>query len=152
MGNVCFDTSSRVLCNSSDLVYFQPVITEIYYGVWSGQTVTDSIILSTFSTLSGFVGSPLPTPRIYNFPAGYNYKYWCIPDIPNNGNRVISLITNGLTNTVLANDPYYSFYQINPNYTSQPISYGKININGFTYRIYRTKIVSSQITYYVYSF
>lgn len=151
MGNVCFDASSKVLCNNYDLVYFQPVITDIYYGVWSGQTVTDSIILSTFSTDIGFVGSTIG--RVYNFSIGYYYKYWCISDMPNNSDRLIGLITNGLVNTVLAYDLYYNNYQLSPSPTlGQSITYGKININGFTYRIYRTKLRSSQNEYIVYSF
>lgn len=151
MGNVCF-TPSGVLCNNFDLVYFQPVIIDIYYGVWSGQTVTENIILSTFNTDYGLVGALEPDGRLYSFLSGYYYKYWCIPDMPNDSNRVIGLISNGIVNTVLAYDLYYNYYQYPAPNLGQSITYGKININGFTYRIYRTKIRSSQNEYVVYSF
>ncbi len=151
---VCFDYSTaRVLCNDFGLVYFQvlSLMVDIYYGINPAKWVNENIIKSTFLTATGYVGSP--TGRLYTFPTGYSYKYWCIPDFSNDGNRVIERVTNGSTSTTLVYDPIdYKYYQTNPN-PSQSIPYGKININGIPYRIYRTILKSSSNNeQYVYSF
>lgn len=150
---VCFDFDTNlVLCETNtDLVYFKPYIVtlvDIYYGKSSTTTVTESFVKSNFLTETGYVGSI--DGRYYNFPTGYSYKYWCIPDLPNNSNRVIYNVTNGITNTVFAYDAYYQYYQNDP-YAS--ITYGKLSIDGTIYRVYRTITkTSSYNEQYVYSF
>ena len=149
---VCFDhDSTKVLCDGLDLIYFKPsVLIDIYYGTNSNAIVTENIIKTTFLTATGYVGSP--TGRLYTFPSGYSYKYWCIPDMPNTGERVINEISNGVVNTVLAYDIFYSYYQLNPT-PGQSITYGKINIDGITYRVYRTITkTSTSLEQYVFSF
>jgi hypothetical protein len=148
-------SNSKVLCNtnSNNSIYLHipPEIVEIYYGVNSLPTVTEETITTTFSTETGYIGSS--NGRLYTFPGGYNYKYWCIPDSPNDGYRVVEVIKNGSgIVTTLAYDSYYQYYQLNPT-PQQSISYGKLDINGTTYRIYRT-IIKSSLNYeqYVYSF
>lgn len=155
---VCFDQdSTKVLCNPIDLVYFiECTPWDIYYGVnyydlfiYDFPTI-ENIIKTTFLKASGNVGSL--TGRYYNFPTGYCYKYWCIPDEPNEGTRVINEITNGPSTTVMAYDKNYIYYQENPT-PGQSIAYGKITINGIIYRIYRTITrTSSYLEQYVYSF
>lgn len=163
--NVCFDQDTqKILCNENDLIYLKPfaplptttttttsVFVDIYFGISSKTRITESDILSTFSIAHGNVGSP--SGRIYTFSTGYSYKYWCIPLNPNIGERIIRYATNGdLTNTIFAYDDYYNNYQINPT-PSQSVNYGIIEINGFQYRIYRTRLKSSaNLEYYVYSY
>lgn len=149
---VCFDVeSTRVLCNDDDWVYFKaPILIDIFYGTSSTSTVTESFIKTNFLTATGNVGSS--TGRYYIFPTGYTYKYWCIPDLPNTGSRVIKEIAYGATTTVLAYDSYYKYYQTDPT-PSPSITYGKISINGFSYRIYRTITkASTNNEQYVYCF
>lgn len=149
---VFFDIdSTQVLCNNSNLVYFKPPIVEdIYYGTSSSAIVTESYIKTNFLTADGFIGSP--TGRYYIFQTGYSYKFWCIPDSPNDGNRVVKEIAYGSTTTVLAYNYYYVYYQTDPT-PSPSITYGKININGVSYRIYRTITkASTNNEQYVYSF
>lgn len=149
---ICFDRdSTKVLCDGLDLIYFKPLASaDIYYGINSSPIVTENIIKSTFFIETGFVGSP--SGRLYVFPSGYSYKYWCIPDLPNTGDRVINEISNGIVNTVLAYDTYYSYYQLNPT-PGQSITYGKLNINNITYRVYRTITkASTSLEQYVFSF
>ena len=126
-------------------------VVAIYYGKSLETIVTESIVLSTFIADTGFVGS-WPTPRLYdNWPAGYAYKYWLIPNLPNTGERVIGAITNGVVQTVLAENAYYSNYQLNPS-GSQTITYGLMMIDGVQYRVYRTLLkTSGENVQYVYS-
>ena len=159
---ILFDISSKVICNSDGLIYLNtvapvttttttsvPVSVDIYYGVSSNSTVTESEILSNFSTASGYVGSS--DGRLYTFDSGYYYKYWAIQDLPNEGYRVINKLENNNIKVILVYDSYYKYYQINPT-PIQSITYGKINIKGVFYRIYRTLIKTSLTNYYVYSF
>jgi len=134
---ILFYNTSQILLSTIGNVYFQGITTlvDIYYGVSTKTRVTENDVRSTFLTATGYIGSP--TGRLYVFPTGYNYKYWCIPDIPNEGERVVNQITNGTTNTILVYDSYYRYYQTNPT-PLQSITYGKMSINGVTYRIYRT--------------
>jgi hypothetical protein len=164
--------SSKILCNNDDLIYVRPfsvpittttttipgtttttttgLIIDIYYGSNSNSRVTESTILTTFNRDVGYVGSP--TGRRYVFGAGFTYKYWCIPDLSNAGNKVIKEINDTSGINVLAYDSYYRYYQINPTPT-QSVTYGNITINGIVYRIYRTISKSSAYPeYYVYSF
>jgi len=122
---------------------------DVYYGISSNTRVDENIIKNNFISSSGYVGSI--GGKLYTFDSGYSYKYWCIPDLPNNGDRVINYITDGSIITVIAYDSYYNWYQIDPTPT-QSVTYGKIIIDGFTYRIYRTISKSSNINQYVYSF
>lgn len=162
MEYVYFNEYSKILCNNENLIYVKPLsipITtttttlapiDIYYGVSSNSRVTESEISSMFLRASGYVGSI--DGRVYNFTSGYSYKYWCIPDWSNDGDKVIRQILNNSEITVLAYDSYYNNYQINPT-PVQSMVYGKVVINGVTYRIYRTILKSSSYTeYYVYSF
>jgi len=172
MEYVYFDESSKVLLNNNDLIYVRPfsvpittttttipgtttttttgIIIDIFYGVSSSTRVTESTILSTFSRDVGYVG--LPQGRLYTFPAGYSYKYWCIPDFSNDGDRVIKEINDTSGINVLAYDSYYRYYQTNPT-PIQSVTYGKITINNIPYRIYRTiSKTSAYPEYYVYSF
>jgi hypothetical protein len=148
---VCFDLNSTKVLFDGLLVYFKPLSpVDIYYGVSSSPTVTSSFIKSNFLTEVGYIGSP--TGRLYVFPTGYTYRYWCIQDDPNLGYRVISNINNGSSTTVLAYDSFYSYYQTNPTPPTS-ITYGKIFIDGIRYRIYRTIAKTSSYTQqYVYSF
>lgn len=118
-----------------------PIIDVFYYGTGTTTGVTASYILSTFSTATGNVGSP--TGREYTFgPTFGTYRYWAIPDISNDGNRVIGNVTLTDDVTIVGLEPsqmsYYSYYQLNPNPPSQTIKYAKIDINGVMYRLYRT--------------
>lgn len=172
MEYVYFDESSKVLCNSSDLIYVKPLYTpittttttisgtttttttgliiDIYYGSSSSSRVTESTILTTFNRDVGYVG--YPNGRRYTFAPGFTYKYWCIPDFSNDGNKIIKEINDISGINVLAYDSYYRYYQINPT-PMQSVTYGKITINGIEYRIYRTITKSSAYPeYYVYSF
>lgn len=149
---VCYDDpTGRVFFSDVELVLFKlPEVADIYYGVSSSPIVTVSFILSNFLTDTGYVGNP--SGKTYVFETGYTYKYWCIQDEPNSGDRVINAITNGTTNTVLAYDYFYPYYQIDP-IAAISITYGKILINGYVYRIYRTITkTSSYNVQYVYSF
>jgi len=143
-----------VLCDpdNNNEVYLKVAspIVDIYYGVSSLPIVTEDIIKATFLTATGYTGSV--NGRLYTFTGGYNYKYWCIPDEPNAGNRVIEQIKSGENNTTLIYDSWYKYYQSNPS-PPQSISYGKLRINGTYYRVYRT-IIKSSLNYeqYVYSF
>lgn len=141
-----YNTNEILLTNNGGIyVKGQEPIIDIYYGVSTKSIVNEDDIKNTFLTASGFVGSPktsLSDGRLYIFPTGYTYKYWCIPDLPNSGERVINQITNGVTNTILIYDSYYNNYQSNPT-PLQSITYGKIIINGIIYRIYRTITKSS---------
>jgi len=123
---------------------------DIYYGVSSNTRIDEDIVKNTFFIELGFIGSP--SGRLYTFPEGYYYKYWCIPDVPNSGERVVNYITDGVINTIMAYDSYYNWYQLDPTPT-QSITYGKLDINGVVYRIYRTiSKTSSYLDQYVYSF
>ena len=170
---VFFDYSTDlVLCNDNGLVYFSklpvipttttttiaPITTttttglliDIYYGTSSNSRVTESTILTTFSRDVGYVGTT--NGRRYVFAPGFTYKYWCIPDLSNEGNKVIRQITNTSGINVLVYDSYYQYYQTNPT-PIQSITYGKITINGIPYRIYRTITKTSAYPeYFVYSF
>lgn len=151
---VCFDFATRkVLFNDSlDDVYFKiPIaLVDIYYGISSSSRVSSDYIKSNFLTTTGNIGDL--SGRSYIFPTGFSYKYWCIPDEPNIGTRVISEINNGTTTTILAYDSYYKYYQTDPTPITS-ITYGKIIIDGTVYRIYRTIAkTSSYIEQYVYSF
>lgn len=130
-------------------------ISIIYYGVSTSTTVTESEILSTFYTATGNVGLPstgLNTGRKYIFD-NYQayYKYWCIKDEPDSGDRVIKDIHDENGRITTEYSPYYIYYQSEPN--PYNITYGKIIINGILYRVYRSKTSSSeQTTIYVYSY
>jgi len=173
MEYVYFDSSSKIICSNNDLIYVKPtsipittttaipittttttntLLFDIYYGTSSNPIVTESIITSTFSKGVGYVGSP--EGKLYIFIPGYSYKYWCIPDLSNDGDKVIKEIMNGTANVILVYDTYYKYYQLNPTSPMQYVTYGKIMINGTQYRIYRTiiKSSSSDPEYYVYSF
>ena len=116
-----------------------PPIVEIYYGTGTTTTVTSSYILSTFSTTTGNVGSP--TGRLYTFGSVYSYRYFAIPDLPNLGYRVIQIIylpDNVTTIDMQPSTSFYSYSQLSPEPPSQPILYGKLDINGSTYRLYRS--------------
>jgi hypothetical protein len=169
---VFFDESSKVLCNDNDLIYIKPfyipitttttttspittttttgTIIDIYYGSSINSRVTENVIISTFNRDVGYVGSTVG--RRYVFEPGFTYKYWCIPDLYNDGNKVIKEINDTSGINVLAYDSYYRYYQTNPT-PMQSVTYGKITINGIIYRIYRTITKSSSYPeYYVYSF
>lgn len=136
--------NTGIILNSYGSIYFRPLI-DIYYGVSTKSRVTEKDIITTFFTASGLIGYPraLSIGRLYVFPIAYNYKYWCIPDSSNDGNRVINQVTNGSTNTILAYDSYYQYYQDDPT-PIQSITYGKIVINDIVYRIYRTMTKTSE--------
>lgn len=163
MMEILSDVSSKIICNNNGLIYVKssfipptttttttliPIV-DIYYGISTKTRVTESDILSTFFTASGNVGAV--GGRQYNFLSGYSYKYWCIPDSINDGDKVINKIYN-TTNLTVAYDSYYNYYQTDPT-PVQSITYGKITINSVVYRIYRTVIKNSIFNeYYVYSF
>ena len=172
MEYVYFDESSKILLNNNDLIYIKPfsipittttttipgtttttttgLLIDIYYGVSSNSRVTESTILTTFNRDVGYVG--YSDGRRYVFAAGFTYKYWCIPDLSNDGDKVIREIHNTSGLNILAYDSYYQYYQTNPT-PIQSVTYGKITINGIIYRIYRTITKSSAYPeYYVYSF
>jgi len=140
---VCYDKATgNIFFNDVDLVLFKlPEVADIYYGVSSSGIVTQNYIKLNFIQESGYV-SDTSTGRTYVFESGYTFKYWCIKDIPNDGARVINTVTVEDVNTVLAYDYYYSYYQTNPT-PSTSITYGKIIIDGYVYRIYRTKTKTS---------
>jgi len=140
-------TTTTILTTTTTTMLLPSV--DVYYGISSNTRVDENIIKNNFISSSGYVGSI--GGKLYTFDSGYSYKYWCIPDLPNNGDRVINYITDGSIITVIAYDSYYNWYQIDPTPT-QSVTYGKIIIDGFTYRIYRTISKSSNINQYVYSF
>lgn len=155
---VCFDqdTALDLFRTNDGLVYFKlHNAIPIYYGSNSLPHVTESIITSTFLTSIGYVGSL--AGNHYIFPSEYAYKYWCIPDYANdgsNGEKLIDHITSvGATYTVLAWDSsYYKYFQTNPT-PAISVTYGKIEIFGEIYRIYRSQIkTSSYSEQIVYSF
>ena len=116
-------------------------IVDIYYGTGTTTGVTSSDIITKFSTATGFIGSP--AGRTYTFgPTFGTYRYWAIPDLPNTGERVVSNCKLIDDITVVGLEPsqidFYSYYQIDPTPPSQTIKYGKLDINGITYRLYRT--------------
>ena len=127
----------------------------IYYGTGTTTTVTSSYILSTFSTTTGNVGSP--TGRLYTFGSTYGYRYFAIPDLPNLGSRVIQTVFLTDDTTTIDMQPstsFYSYSQLSPEPPSQPVLYGKLDISGVTYRLYRsaTKFSESLNQFKVYSF
>ena len=128
------------------------VSVDFYWGIYSGSTVTEDVVTSLLTAGSGYVGDP--TGKLYTFPTGYSYKYWCIPDLPNTGERVISRVTNMFDiDNILVYSATYNNYQLNPTPFTQSITYAKLLINGIEYRIYRTKTkTTTDITQYVYSF
>jgi len=127
------------------------ILGSVYYGVSENAVVSESEVLLNFYTTSGEVGSL--SGKKYTMDAGYYYKYWLIPDLPNEGSRVINKITNLENYVILAYTQYYRYYQENPfPDEQQSITYGKITINGIVYRIYRSITKSSlQLECYVYS-
>lgn len=140
---VCYDSvSGNVFFDDINLVLFKlPEVADIYYGVSSSIIINENYIKLNFAQESGFVGNS-STGRTYIFESGYTFKFWCIKDIPNDGVRVMNTVTVEDINTVLAYDYYYHYYQIDPT-PSTSITYGKITIDGYVYRIYRTKTKTS---------
>ena len=152
MKYIYLDEYGRILCDSNDFIYVSGplLLTDVYYGISSNLRINESIITSSFSKGIGNVGTI--DGRLYSFPTGYSYKYWCIPDI-NDGEKIINQIINNSKNIILAYDSYYKYYQLNPEPTNkQSITYGKINIEGNAYRIYRTLAKTVNTEFYVYSF
>lgn len=156
---VCFDNNTGTIYRKTDnnLVYFkrnEPQLSDIYYGNSIYPQVTEDIILTTFSYAPGYVGTLAGTH--YMFAPVYSYKYWCIPDYPNDGNngeKLIEHIASTETGDYITvyYDSYYHFYQINPTPITS-ITYGKIDIAGTTYRVYRTWVKYSYTDLYVFSF
>ena len=103
-----------------------------YYGVSSDTTVTPDFVLSTFMTATGNVGSAntgFKTGRMYDFDGSMAYyKYWCIADLPDSGERIIKDIWDDNNRTTTSYDAsFYSYYQSSPN--PYVITYGKMYIN-----------------------
>ena len=165
---ICIDEYDKVLCSNNFICVTTNTTTEapaittttttttvvlipkIYYGISSNVRITESFITSEFLTDTSNVGTI--SGKLYIFSTGYSYKYWCIPDI-NDGDKVINQIINNSNNIILAYDSYYKYYQLNPEPNHiQSITYGKIDINFNTYRIYRTISKTSNLNQYVYSF
>jgi hypothetical protein len=137
-------------------IYTEATPTIIYYGVSSATTVNESIILSSFTGITGNVGTP--TGRYYKFESVQKYKYWCIPDVSGiaNGDKVINYIKHLEDDQALvfAYNSFYSNIQTDPDQTDiQEVNYGLLNINGIPYRLYRDVSNSSSYTEFnVYSF
>ena len=133
-----------------------PLVAAIYYGTGTTTTVSSFYILSTFATATGTIGTP--TGRLYTFGTAFGtYRYWAIPDLPNTGERVVSMAKYADGITVLGMqppEPFYSYYQQNPTPASQSIQYGKLDINGVIYRLYRTasRYGASNNRFLIYSF
>lgn len=136
-----------------------PTSDVFYYGTGTTTGVTASYILSTFSTATGYVGSL--TGRPYTFGTTFGtYRYWAIPDVPDGaeyGYKIIAAAKYSDGNTTLVMQPpqtFYSYYQDNPQPAIQSIQYGKLDINGVTFRLYRTtvKYNSANIQFLIYSF
>lgn len=157
-----FDITGKILRShhSEDLnqVYFRPedpiILADIYYGKVSGGTSympTASYILANFNTASGNVGGPYPTPKQYTLYNGIfgEYVYFCWKDLPSGltyGYRAINLVRNvaGTKISPYGSNPYNN-QQLLPTTTVVPPetlpqseNYGKINIGGVVYRIWKS--------------
>ena len=134
-----------------------PAVVDIYYGTGTTELVTADYILSTFSTETGFIGSPpLSGGRLYSFGSVYSFRFWVILDLPNNGDRVMMEAKYSNGSTILGMqpaNPWYGNKQIDPE-PFQTIKYGKMQINGIEYRIYRTatKYSISNLQFRIYSY
>ena len=127
----------------------------IYYGISADEIVSAEYILANFTKATGPVGSP--TGRLFTFALTFNtYRFWAIQDFPNTGDRVIGAVKFPFGEVVFMQpeSPFYSYYQLDPEPSSQPIQYGKLDINGIKYRLYRTALAFSSSTnqFKVYSF
>ena len=131
-------------------------LADVYYGISTDTQVTADYILTNFTKTTGPVGTP--TGKQYTFGDTFNtYRFWAIPDLPNTGERVIANLTTSDGLAVIGLQPggtFYTYYQNNPTPPSQSIQYGKLDINGITYRLYRTtlKYTSTTTQFRVYSF
>lgn len=158
---VYFMNNSNELIRRVDdnLVYFEGPIDEplvdIYYGASSKTPETNPSLteddVKQFTKLTGKIGS-MPAPREYtlNNTFGVQYQYWAIPDLPyNDGTRVVNLlIKNSIISFLWAEQPVRK-QQLTPDTIAQvkieggtevrqDIYYFLMNINGVSYRLYRT--------------
>ena len=141
-----------------DLIYFEADSTpvEIYYGKSTKgtlATLTEEIILTTFSQSTGNVGSP--SGRTYTFTTPITaYFYWLVlitpglndvqtatgPNIPNDGAKVIDYvldISDEFPIAFYARSNEFDYRQMDPHYSSQVVNYGIKVIRGSYYRAYR---------------
>jgi hypothetical protein len=142
----------------------------IYYGKVSGGTTwmpTSSYIKSNFSTTTGNVGGAYPSPKQYIFDANLGKHIYLIwPDLPSGstyGYRAINLVRNTTSEGSPSQvDPIYNIvYQytqidplttaVSPYILAQTQTYGKIDIDGIIYRVWKSANTNSDINVYVYS-
>jgi len=146
-----------------------PIVPDIYYGKVAGGTTfmpTASYIKSNFNTSSGEVGGPYPTPKQYNFnTTPGQYVYFVYKDLPSGstyGNRAINLVRvpggTGLSQVSPVGNSVYKYQQQYPPTTqipdassAQSQSYGKINIDGIIYRVWKSGIVNTNPVLNVYN-
>ena len=119
----------------------------LYWGKYTGSTVTESIIKTLFTKESQPVGTL--TGKSYTFISTSTsaYLYWCIPFEPNTGDRIIWSIktpSNTDTNTYYNGTYQYTYSQsIDGVYPSPAVYYGysgsrDVTIDGTRYRVYRS--------------
>jgi len=129
----------------------------IYFG-HSSKTISSNPPLTaedvkSFPSFIGKVGGPFPNPRIYVFANVQEYHYWAIPDLPyGDGSRVINVIQHeaGGEVIILYGSCLECISQTNPETTTVPPNgrqealYYLMDIDGVSYRIYRTRDINHQ--------
>lgn len=144
---------------------------DIYYGKVSGGTSnfipTAEYIKANFNTASGDVGGSYPNPKQYNFNTlnGY-YVYFVFKDLPSGstyGSRAINAVripgeTGYNQVSGYGGGPVYKYKQLEPPTTQLPdastafvVYYGKINIDGIIYRVWKSGLYNVQPILNVYN-
>ena len=77
MEYIYLDEYERIICNDNGLIYVNGTIelSDIYYGISSNTRINENFITSSFLKGVGNVGTI--SGKLYSFPTGYSYKYWC---------------------------------------------------------------------------
>ena len=130
-----------------------PSTPDIYYGKVAGGTIfmpTAAYIKANFNTASGEVGGLYPNPKQYTFNLNVGeYVYFVWKDLPSGstyGYRAINLVRNvaGTRLSPMYNATVYKYKQDLPSVTPVPPDaaqqqyYGKIDIDGITYRVFKS--------------
>jgi len=124
----------------------------IYYGKVSGGTTfmpTAAYIKANFSQAFGEVGGPYPNPKQYSFNLNVGeYVYFVWKDLPSGstyGYRAINIVRNdALARIAPIYNSVYKYSQTSPSATpvppdsTQPQIFGKINIDGIIYRVFKS--------------
>ena len=138
-----------------------PIVPDIYYGkVATGGSFmpTAAYIKANFSQASGEVGGPYPTPKQYKFNTTPGlYVYFVYKDLPSGstyGNRAINAVRvpGGTGTSQVAGygvGSVYKYKQTDPPTTQLPDAstffvqyYGKIDIDGVIYRVWKSGLAN----------